>query len=141
MSDQWRKALDETKTNTTTAANDADLRTSLMPGFHYFHFTVFINMSSTAPNLKVGVSYTGTMTDMKANISCFFGTSVSSGRISAVDELAVFDLPAGDSFANIDGYLNAATAGILSLKWAPNSSTAATLTFQKGSGGLFLRVR
>ena len=140
------KSADEARSSTTTLADDSDLLTSLAANSKYIvELDVWVETSAT-PDFKFDINFTGTTTSAKtscwypnaatASVNAGATTTASGCYLSAVLNSAhAFNVSATQTIClqikvNIE---TGASAGVLSFRWAQNTSNATAVTVTRDS--------
>lgn len=132
------KTANQSKTNTTTPADDSELVQTLTTSAYYsFRFKIFYTSASATAGIKFELSGTCTITSMKAQIYIYDDTLNSLAgfaRVTALDSPVGAGLSSGDNYAVIEGTIAVNAGGTFLLQWAQNTADAVNaVTVQAGS--------
>lgn len=139
------KAADQSKSATTTPANDSDLIYTIpSAGVYAFDLAIKIgaDATSSAGGIKWGINFSGTFAGSSKqsylgliNAAAITGisTSISSSVTVAVYTNATVTNSSNSDWIRITGTLDCSTTGVIGFNWAQNSSTGGNLTIQRGS--------
>lgn len=134
------KTADESRTSTTTLADDAHLFFAVVAGATYvFQVVMFTNSGTQLADVKAGLTFpAGTMTFGLAGMDV--GATTPTGSMnnlaiaSATSGTSVVTFAAGGvTMATINGRYACTTGGTVKLQWAQNTSSASAVTMTTGS--------
>lgn len=139
------KTADETRTNTTTLADDSSLKMSMAANTKYvFRTQIFFNAAAT-PDLKWRHSGPASPTSISITRRQIIAGGTSIGTIAEDTAYSALDIAVaasgGVGIIWIEGVIaNGANAGDFVFRWAQNTSDAAATTILAGSWLEYMKV-
>lgn len=135
------KTTNETRTATTTLADDSQLTVYLAAGKHRLRTRMYYSSSGTACDLKHGVAFSGTLSSCIGTGTSYVAGTASGASAASDSTTNAFPSTGTHSItvANAIGYvdreliLDVSVAGTFSVQWAQNTSNAEVLTVYAGS--------
>lgn len=136
------KRVDESRANTTTATDDAELSIALSAGVYAVRLFLMTTQASATPRFKMGWAFSGTAIGMRhyefgsnsgsstGGVSGFVG---SGSDPSFGSQAAPGAWPAGQSYWREELLLTVTAGGTLNLQWAQQVSNATPVIVKAGS--------
>jgi len=138
LADPWftiHKTADQTRSSTTTLANDADMTFSTNTSVGYtFRLHVFYNTPAAA-DFKFTINHSATTTRIRWTYSAILpdGTSVVALETASGTPVSLTTAITGNGYIAIVGILQSGGTGTLAFQWAQNTSDAGNTTVYEGS--------
>jgi hypothetical protein len=133
------KEADQTRTTTTTLADDSDLTVSLAAGKYAIRLLVQYSIANATMDFKYALNYTGTVTSafgMQRLLQA--GSAGGAGSqteqiLSALPSSSMTSSASGTGYLEVMLFIDLATSGTLSFQWAQNTSDAGACKVLAGS--------